>query len=142
MEQKPLELILARNFLTSLTTPAFLVGDEAGAAVDLEARFLDALLRIVVKPLSCEVELPQMAPGTGQSLDFEKVRVRFTAANSGTGTEYPRIDDVVSCGANSAWHYDDPNAPKKIVFCRNACEALGAGDLKVELGCAPQRIVR
>ena len=32
MDQKPLELILARNFLTSLSTPAFLV-DEAGALV-------------------------------------------------------------------------------------------------------------
>jgi PAS domain-containing protein len=32
MEQKPLELILARNFLTSLSTPAFLV-DESGALV-------------------------------------------------------------------------------------------------------------
>ena len=30
MAQKPLELILARNFLTSLSTPAFLV-DRAGA---------------------------------------------------------------------------------------------------------------
>jgi PAS domain-containing protein len=30
MEQKPLELILARNFLTSLSTPAFLV-DRTGA---------------------------------------------------------------------------------------------------------------
>jgi PAS domain-containing protein len=30
MEQKPLELILARNFLTSLSTPAFLV-DREGA---------------------------------------------------------------------------------------------------------------
>jgi PAS domain-containing protein len=30
MEQKPLELILARNFLTSVSTPAFLV-DESGA---------------------------------------------------------------------------------------------------------------
>ena len=28
MEQKPLGLILARNFLTSLTTPAFLVDDR------------------------------------------------------------------------------------------------------------------
>ena len=28
MEQKPLELILARNFLTSLSTPAFLVDRE------------------------------------------------------------------------------------------------------------------
>jgi PAS domain-containing protein len=32
MSQKPLELILARNFLTSLSTPAFLV-DESGALV-------------------------------------------------------------------------------------------------------------
>ena len=27
-QQKPLELILARNFLTSLTTPSFLVGED------------------------------------------------------------------------------------------------------------------
>ena len=32
MAQKPLELILARNFLTSLSTPAFLV-DETGALI-------------------------------------------------------------------------------------------------------------
>jgi len=32
VDQKPLELILARNFLTSLTTPAFLV-DERGSLV-------------------------------------------------------------------------------------------------------------
>jgi PAS domain-containing protein len=32
MDQKPLELILARNFLTSLSTPAFLV-DESGALI-------------------------------------------------------------------------------------------------------------
>jgi PAS domain-containing protein len=32
MSQKPLELILARNFLTSLSTPAFLV-DESGTLI-------------------------------------------------------------------------------------------------------------
>jgi PAS domain-containing protein len=32
MDQKPLELILARNFLTSLSTPAFLV-DGSGALI-------------------------------------------------------------------------------------------------------------
>jgi len=121
---------------------AFLVGNQAGAGLDLEAKFLDALLRIVVKPLSCSIELPQSAPGTGQSLDFDKVRVRFTASSSQTVTEYPRTDNAVTCGANSAWYYDDPLAPKRIVFCRDACQALGAGDLKVELGCAPQRILR
>ncbi len=32
MAQKPIELILARNFLTSLSTPAFLV-DVSGALI-------------------------------------------------------------------------------------------------------------
>lgn len=32
MDQRPLELILARNFLTSLSTPAFLV-DESGGII-------------------------------------------------------------------------------------------------------------
>jgi PAS domain-containing protein len=32
MDQRPLEVILARNFLTSLSTPAFLV-DESGAII-------------------------------------------------------------------------------------------------------------
>ena len=30
MDQRPLELILARNFLTSLSTPAFLVDEKGG----------------------------------------------------------------------------------------------------------------
>ena len=121
---------------------AFLVGGAAGAGVDLEAKFLDALLRIVVKPLSCEVELPQMAPGTNEAIDFEQVRVRFTGATSGAVTEFPRSEGPATCGANSAWYYDDQLEPTKIIFCKTACQNLGAGDLKVELGCAPERIVR
>ena len=121
---------------------AFLVGGAAGAGVDLEAKFLDALLRIVVKPLSCEVELPQMAPGTNEAIDFEQVRVRYTGATSGVVTEFPRSEGPATCGANSAWYYDDPLEPTKIVFCKTACQNLGAGDLKVELGCAPERVVR
>jgi len=136
------ESLNARQLAQAGDAQAFILGTRTGAGVDLEAEFLDALLRIVVKPLSCEIEVPQTAPGTGQGIDFEKVRVRFTGANSQTVTEYPRTDGVVSCGANAAWYYDDPLAPKKIVFCQNACQALGAGDLKVELGCAPQRILR
>jgi hypothetical protein len=119
---------------------AFLVGQNVG--LDLEAKFLDALLRIVAKPLSCEVDLPQMAPDTSQAIDFERVRVRFTAASSGSVTEYPRTDNLINCGQNKAWYYDDQVAPKKILFCQDACQSLSAGDLKIEFGCAPQRIVR
>jgi hypothetical protein len=120
---------------------AFLVGGGTPGA-DLEARFLDALLSIVVRPLDCELDVPQTAPDTGESIDFEKVRLRYTGAASGTVTEFPRTDGLGGCGANEAWFYDSPTAPQKIFLCRRACERLGAGELKLELGCAPQEVLR
>ncbi len=125
---------------------AFLVGGGvAGApagASDLEARFLDALLSIVVRPLDCEIDVPQTAPDTGESIDFEAVRVRFTGASSGTVTEFPRANGPQSCGLDRAWFYEDASPPQKIFLCREACDSLGAGELKLELGCAPELIVR
>jgi hypothetical protein len=120
---------------------AFLVGGGTPGA-DLEARFLDALLSIVVRPLDCEIEVPQTAPDTGERIDFEAVRVRFTGASGGSVTEFPRTSNAGNCGNSPAWFYDDPAAPQKIFLCRSACDNLGAGELKLELGCAPQMIVR
>jgi hypothetical protein len=121
---------------------AFVLAGPNGSGTNLEAAFLDALLRIITKPISCELDLPEKAPDTGQALDFDKVRVRFTAAGSGTVTEYPRTDNFVNCGTNKAWYYDDPLHPKKILLCRDTCQSLSAGDLKIELGCSPKQIVR
>jgi von Willebrand factor type A domain len=120
---------------------AFLVGNDAGSGVDLEVKFLEALLRIVVKPLACEWDLPQ-ATEDGQAIDFEQVRARFTASSSGTVSEYPRARDLTTCGLNKAWYYDDPLAPKKLVFCPDTCRSLGAGELKLDFGCSEGRIVR
>lgn len=120
---------------------AFLVGGGTANA-DLEGRFLDALLSIVVRPLDCELDVPQTAPGTTEAVDFEAVRVRFTGASSGATTEFPRVDGPQVCGVNQAWFYEDASPPTKIFLCRSACDSLGAGELKLELGCAPQRIVR
>jgi hypothetical protein len=120
---------------------AFLVGGGT-PGTDLEARFLDALLSIIVRPLDCEIDVPQTAPDTGEAIDFEAVRLRFTAASSGTITEFPRTIGPQTCGVNKAWFYEDASPPTKIFLCRNACESLGAGELKLELGCAPQMILR
>jgi VWA domain-containing protein len=120
---------------------AFLVGGGTPGA-DLEARFLDALLSIVVRPLDCEIDVPQTAPDTGESIDFEKVRLRYTGAASGTVTEFPRTDNVGGCGSNEAWFYEAASPPQKIFLCRRACERLGAGELKLELGCAPTQVLR
>jgi von Willebrand factor type A domain len=120
---------------------AFLVGGGTPGA-DLQARFLDALLSIVVRPLDCEIDVPQTAPDTGENIDFDAVRLRFTGASSGSVTEFPRASGPQSCGNDSAWFYEDASPPQKIFLCRRACESLGAGELKLELGCAPQMIVR
>lgn len=122
---------------------AFLVGGGVGqASSDLEAQFLDALLSIVVKPLDCELDVPQVAPDSGETIDFDKVRVRFTGASSGVTTEFPRTSGASTCGVDQAWFYEAADPPQKIYFCRRACEALGAGDLKLELGCAPRLLLR
>lgn len=120
---------------------AFLVGGGTPGA-DLEARFLDALLSIIVRPLDCEIDVPQTAPDTNEAVDFEKVRLRFTGASSGSTTEFPRTTGPQTCGVSQAWFYEDANPPTKIFLCRNACDSLGAGELKLELGCSPQMIVR
>jgi hypothetical protein len=120
---------------------AFLVGGGTPGA-DLQARFLDALLSIVVRPLDCQIDVPQTAPDTGENIDFEAVRLRFTGASSGTVTEFPRVLGPQSCGNDSAWFYEAATPPQKIFLCRRACDSLGAGELKLELGCAPQMIVR
>jgi hypothetical protein len=117
---------------------AFLVGGGTPGA-DLEARFLDALLSIIVRPLDCEIDVPQTAPDTGEAINFEAVRLRFTGA-SGTVTEFPRADGQQGCGNNLAWFYEAASPPTKIFLCRRACESLGAGELKLELGCAPQPV--
>jgi hypothetical protein len=127
----------ARDFAQAGNGEAFLVG---ATGEDLQQKFLDALLKIVVKPLDCQIDVPQTAPDTGEQVDFDRVRVEFTGS-SGSATEFPRTDNLTTCGTSTAWYYDNAQMPKQIVFCPKACTALGAGDLKVELGCAPQRIV-
>lgn len=120
---------------------AFLVGGGTDNP-DLQARFLDALLSIIVRPLDCELDVPQTAPETGERVDFEKVRLRYTGAASGAVTEFPRTDGPQGCGVNEAWFYEAANPPTKIFLCSRACERLGAGELKLELGCSPQQVLR
>jgi hypothetical protein len=119
---------------------AFLLGGSGG---DVQAQFLNAMLSIVTKPLTCELDVPQTAPDTGDRVDFDRVRVSFTSP-TGLTREIPRAAGVGSCSGapNGAWFYDDASAPTKVFFCPQSCSTIGAGTLKVELGCAPQMIVR
>lgn len=116
---------------------AYLVGSEASGG-NIEADFLDALLSIVRRPLTCEIVVPEQTPDTGERIDFDQVRVSFTGATSRIPREIPRSTSGPNvCSTGDAWYYDNPAEPNAIVFCPNTCADLGAGDLRIELGCAP-----
>jgi hypothetical protein len=116
---------------------AYLVGSGASGG-DIEGDFLDALLSIVLRPLTCEIGVPQEAPDTGEIIDFDRVRVSFTGASRGATREIPRATGPGGCSVGDAWYYDSPSQPTSIVFCPRTCSSLGAGDLRIELGCAQQ----
>ncbi|MEY4581650.1 MAG: hypothetical protein RL701_6353 [Pseudomonadota bacterium] len=69
-------------------------------------------------------------------LELDKVNVDFTAQGASKAT-LPRAAAQDQCSTASAWHYDDPKTPKKIVMCPAACEAIKAGGtIEFQLGCA------
>jgi hypothetical protein len=86
-------------------------------------------------PIPCELLVPK-AEG-GQNLDVDKVNVVFTPQDATEGTPIPRVANAEACASNSAWYYDNPAAPTKIVLCPTACEAAESGGaLDIALGCA------
>lgn len=111
---------------------AFLIGSG-----NVEAQFLEAMLSIVTSPLDCQLPVPEQ-PVTGERLDFDRIRVRFTHAGSGRVEEFPRLAHEGQCLSNSGWFYDDPNAPQFVKLCGGTCQGLGAGQIQLEFGCAPE----
>ena len=83
-QQKPIELILARNFLTSLSTPAFLV-DEEGMLVfynEAAGKLLGRRFEEVGK-MGPEVWGREFGPldGDGQPIPFEQLPLTIALRN-------------------------------------------------------------
>jgi PAS domain-containing protein len=84
MGQKPLELILARNFLTSLNTPAFLVGSAGELLFYNEAA--GALLGISFEEAG-RMEAPEWGESfgpfdaAGEPIPFERLPVTLALRN-------------------------------------------------------------
>jgi len=119
---------------------AFVVGATApvGSSPDVSGRIVEALGRIVARPLGCELDVPAAAPGSSEPPDRELVRVKLRTADGATN-ELVRTTGSASCTALPAWHYADPPATGRIALCPSACELVGSADVQVELGCAPRR---
>ena len=89
---------------------------------------------IETAPLPCDYNIPP--PPSGEALDASKVNVSFTAAAGGEET-FPRVDSPAACGTNTAWHYDNPASPSKVIMCPSACTKIAAGgSMNIAFGCA------
>jgi hypothetical protein len=84
--------------------------------------------------LPCEWEIP--SPPDGQSFDRDKVNIRFSAAQ--IDTTFFRVAESSACRING-WHFDDAQAPKRLVACPETCDRIKAtaeAKIDVLLGCA------
>jgi hypothetical protein len=89
----------------------------------------------VSAPIPCELLVPES--NDGKALDPNLVNVVFTPEGESMGAPIPRVDAAASCGMSSAWYYDNPEAPSKIVLCPTTCTTVeGGGAIDIALGCA------
>jgi hypothetical protein len=86
--------------------------------------------------LSCEFVIPD--PRGGEEFDPGEVNVNYTPGGSNTPESIPQAADANDCGDDPGWYYDNPSAPKKILFCPATCDLIQMDDrAKVEFvfGC-------
>jgi hypothetical protein len=113
------------------TNKAFIVsvGNPQQTATD----FQNALNVIRGATLSCEFKLP--TPPQGKTLDINTVNVVYTPGAGTSGSLTYNKD----CTGGAGWHYDDANAPAKIVLCQGTCGTVQAdksGKIDIVTGCA------
>jgi hypothetical protein len=87
--------------------------------------------------MQCQWEIPPPPPQ--ESFDREKVNVEFSPTGLLSDKSYlGKVDSAQACGTQLGWYYDDPNAPKQIIACPEACAAIKTADrgkIRILLGC-------
>jgi hypothetical protein len=109
-------------------------GDASQTSADLRA----AIARIRERSVSCDAAIPA-TPG-GAPFDSQKVNVSMQLGGKASQLGYDQ-----SCEAESAWRYDDEQAPTSIVLCPATCETVqqdATAQLSVEFGCQTRPIVK
>jgi Mg-chelatase subunit ChlD len=121
------------------TGKAILIGAGDGGSVDIEGELISAFKNIRDQVhIPCTYAIP---PSTGGSINFGDVNVSFTSAPGATADKFFGAKDAADCEKKSNdWYYDDPTAPKSIIFCPTACQLVTAsttGTVNIEFGCTP-----
>jgi hypothetical protein len=88
--------------------------------------------------LECEWEIP--APPEGEIFDRNKVNVDFWPEGAnGAKQSLSMAESEAACGtATTAWYYDNPDDPTRIIACPETCAQIKAAELgriDIVLGC-------
>jgi von Willebrand factor type A domain-containing protein len=113
------------------TDRAYLVqGGDVGNEV------LNALNRIRgAAAIPCELPLPE--PPRGEALALDSINLDYEGAECAR-TAFSAVSSGDDCGDDDGWHYDDPNAPQRILLCPRSCDRVSGpgGNLYYSVGCA------
>jgi hypothetical protein len=95
---------------------------------------VEVVTTIEETPLECEWEIPEAAPE--RPFDKELVNIELSSP-SGADVMLGRVADEDDC-AERGWHYDDFDAPTRIIACDETCTLIqGTPQAKIDilLGC-------
>jgi hypothetical protein len=97
---------------------------------------VETTTRVEDVPVECEWTIPPPPPG--EAFDRERVNVRATAPSLATPLDFGQVANAAAC-TDKGWHYDNPDAPTRLIACPQTCTQLKATPLakvSVLLGCA------
>ena len=83
-------------------------------------------------PLDCEWAIPESS-----TFDPAQVNVRLSAPSLSEPIGLGHVPGPTSCAA-AGWHYDDPDAPSRLIACPETCDfirATPAAQIDILLGC-------
>jgi hypothetical protein len=116
------------------TDHAFFVKDGPTSADEL----LAALQSIRGQAVPCDFPLPE-ATSAGTKIDPNVVNVTYTPGH-GDETQLTKARDAADCEDSESWHYDNEQAPARIILCPAACTTATAdpkAKFEILVGCAP-----
>ncbi len=80
----------------------------------------------------CTFDLPGDGAGTNPGL------VNLRGTREGLESRLPNVPSRDQCEGRTAWHFDDPASPRRVVLCPEACGAAFS-EIRVEVGCATEK---
>lgn len=98
---------------------------------NVQVEFQKALAKVRGDALPCEYDIPTKVSGGEVDPDFVNVELTFADG-------MPQVLPQDPACAGEGWKYDDPAAPKKILFCDASCKAVKAdyaAKVEILMGC-------